>query len=218
VLFRSQGIELLHINERDDIDLWKGVIKNKLGLNQRIYARKTHVKEASNKEATEFLIKNHLQGKCISKYKLGLYGEVDGEEQLCALMTFGKARYSKADFELIRFCSLSGFTVVGGASKLIKAFRTSNPGSIVSYANKRWSIGNVYEKLGFTYLHDSPPCYWYMKSNTFSHRSTFMKHKLAGLVGTKLDTFDPDKTEIQNMYENSYRRIWDSGNKVYILD
>ena len=206
-LCANQGIELLHINEGDNVELWKQVIKNKLGLNKRIYARNTTTRLISNKEANNFLEHNHLQGKCASSINLGLYHE----NKLLSVMTFGKARYSDADWELIRFCTKGGYTVVGGASKLLKMFRTHNKGVIIGYANKRWSVGNLYEKLGFDYLHDSEPCYWYIKDNKCWHRSKFMKHKLK----EELETFDPKLSEVENMYNNKFRRIWDCGNKVY---
>jgi hypothetical protein len=38
------------------------------------------------------------------------------------------------------------------------------------------------------------------------------KHKLEKL----LDIFDPNKTEYQNMLDNGYKRVWDSGNIKYI--
>ena len=206
-LCAKQGIELLHINEGDNVDLWKQVIKNKLGLNKRIYARKTSIRTISNKESNNFLEHNHLQGKCASSINYGLYYE----NKLLSVMTFSKARYSDADWELIRFCTKGGYTVVGGASKLLKMFRTHHEGVIISYANKRWSNGNLYEKLGFTFLHDSAPCYWYIKDNKLWHRSKFMKHKLK----KELPDFDPKLSEVENMYLNGYRRIWDCGNKVY---
>jgi len=41
-----------------------------------------------------------------------------------------------------------------------------------------------------------------------------MKHKLEH----KLEHFDPHKTEYQIMLENGYNRIYDCGNKVYLLE
>ena len=203
----AKGIELLHINEGDNVDLWKQVIKNKLGLNKRIYARKTSIRLISNTESNAFLEHNHLQGKCAASIRYGLYHK----DKLMSVMTFGKARYSDADWELLRFCTKGGYTVVGGASKLLKMFKTHHEGVIISYANKRWSNGNLYEKLGFEFLHDSAPCYWYIKDNNIWHRSKFMKHKLKN----ELIDFDPKLSEVENMYLNGYRRIWDCGNKVY---
>lgn len=131
-------------------------------------------------------------------------------------MTFGKARYSKADYELIRFCNKLNYSIIGGASKLLAHFRKHNKGSIISYANRRWSNGNLYRKLGFTETHISEPCYYYFKmnENKIYHRSSFMKHKLKD----KLPIFDENLSEVDNMYNNEYFRIWDCGNYVFTLE
>ena len=49
-------------------------------------------------------------------------------------MTFSKPRFNNQyDYELIRFCSLKGFNVIGGASKLWKYFlKKYNPKSVIS--------------------------------------------------------------------------------------
>jgi hypothetical protein len=83
-------------------------------------------------------------------------------------------------------------------------------GSILSYANRRWSVGNVYEKTGFQHLHTSKPNYFYFdpKTNVLESRLKYQKHKLND---------DQDKTESDIMFERGYRKIWDCGNEVYYL-
>lgn len=208
----ENGVQLFHVFEGENIDLWKSVLRSKMNLTRRIYARKCSVRHVSVSEARQFLEHNHLQGDCRSSIRIGL--EFEGE--LVSLMTFGKSRYSKDPeivWELLRFCTMRDVTVVGGASKLIARFRRENEGGIVSYANLRWSTGNLYDAIGFEYSHTSRPCYWYVRGNSIYHRSQFMKHKLS----SKLKIYDASKTEVQNMYNSGYRRIWDCGNKVYIL-
>ena len=75
-------------------------------------------------------------------------------------------------------------------------------------------VGNLYEAIGFTKSHTSKVCYWYFKNGIMSHRSAFMKHKLKD----KLDVFNPELTEVQNMYNNGFRRIWDCGTIVYTIN
>jgi len=83
-------------------------------------------------------------------------------------MTFGKSRFDKAyEWELLRFCNKIGYHIPGGASKLLKYFeRTYRPQSLISYADRRWSQGKLYDALGFECLHESPPNYWYWKSSS----------------------------------------------------
>ena len=215
-LCESKDIQLFRIFSNEwsqKQDIWKSVLLNKLRVSKRVFARKCVIKEISSVESREFLEQNHLQGSINSSIKIGLYYD----RRLVQVMTFGKTRFSKKyQYELLRMCTLLNTTVVGGASKLLKYFeRTYKPKSIVSYANRRWSKGNVYEKLGFQFSHDSDPNYFYFKGDDnaklFS-RNQFQKH----LLKDKLKIFDPELTESENMYNNGYRKIYDCGNKVYV--
>ena len=51
------------------------------------------------------------------------------------------------------------------------------------------------------------PNYFYIKNNSVYSRQQFQKHKLKN----KLDVFDSDLTEAENMFNNGYRRLWDAG-------
>lgn len=215
----EKGIQLLHIFENEWIDpikqdIWKSIISGKLDRNDRIFGRKTEIREIiDNKLVKEFLDNNHLQGHCPSSIKLGLFYN----DELVSIMTFGKTRFSKKyEYEMIRFCNKKFLSVVGGASKLYKYFvRNYNPESIVSYADRRYSNGNLYDKLGFEFSHNSTPNYWYFKlpDIILYSRIKFQKHKLKDL----LENFNNDISEIENMYNNNYRRIFDCGNIIYVL-
>lgn len=206
-LCESKGIHLLHIFESEWIDpikkeIWKSVIKNKLGLSKRIYARKCELKDIDKQLANEFVEQNHLQGKCPGSIYKGLFYN----NELVQVAVLGKTRYNNNyDLELLRLCSKIGHTVVGGASRLLNGL------SFISYANRRWSQGNVYNKLALTYIGTTEPCYYYVVKDKLYHRSSFMKHKLKD----KLNYFNPKLTEVENCYNNGLRRIWDCGNYIY---
>lgn len=211
-LMEQQGYQLFHIFDNEPLDKWMSVLENALGCSKRVYARQTTPMIIPKALANEFCNQNHLQGECLTTVAIGLYHK----DELVSVMTFGTSRFNrKVKWELLRFCNRKGMTVVGGASKLIKFFRKNYEGSIVSYANRRWSTGNLYRQIGFKEIHVSAPCYWYIdrKGNVY-HRSKYMKHKLKNI----LDDFDPDMSEVDNMYNNGYRRIWDSGNYVFIME
>ena len=77
---------------------------------------------------------------------------------------------------MLRFCNKLNTTIYGAASKLLKHFiKEVHPEVIVSYADKRWSDGNLYIKLGFTHTHDSKPNYFYIigqhRENRFKYRN-----------------------------------------------
>ncbi|AXY82718.1 putative Hef-like homing endonuclease [Acinetobacter phage KARL-1] len=203
----KQGIHLLHIFEnewRNPIkrEIWKSVISHKLGKSKSIYARKCVVRDISVSIAHEFCEENHLQGKCGASSAKGLF--YNGE--LVQVATFGKPRFNKGyDMELLRLCSKKYTCVVGGASKLLKGM------NLISYANRRWSFGNVYEQMGMEKVGVTKPGYFYIVDGELKHRSGYMKHVLKD----KLEIFDEELSESENCYANGLRRIWDCGNILY---
>ena len=189
------------------------IINSYLKNNTTIFARKGIIKLVSNKDKTSFLNENHLQGDAASSVNIGLYIN----NNLTALMTFGKSRYNKAvEWELVRYCQLKNTNVVGGGSKLFSYFlKNFSPNSIITYADRRWFKGNLYNHLGFTFSHNSAPSYFYFSLNNPSiieSRIKYQKHKQIKL----LKTFDSNLTEWENMKNNNFSRIWDCGNSVWI--
>jgi hypothetical protein len=210
------GIRLLHIWEPDyyhNPEIVQGILKHVLGKTERVlYGRQTIVREIDNKTAVEFLQKNHLQGSSISKVRLGLFFN----NELVSVMTFSSLRRAtgrvskEGSYELIRYSSLLGTQVVGGASKLFKQFiKEYNPNYVLSYANRDWSYGNLYHKLGMELKGYTPPGYFYVKSRYRYSRFEFQKHKLVE------QGKDPNKTEYEIMLEDGYARIWDCGNIIF---
>lgn len=214
-LCEDNDVQLIHIFENEWLskqDIVKSRIKNLLGVYDKVvYARKCEVKEVPSNDSYEFQNQNHIQGGVHSKVNLGLYYE----NELISLMTFSKPRFSKKyEWELVRFCNKLGYHIPGGASRLLKHFeRIYNPQSIVSYADRRWSKGNLYERLNFTQASVSKPSYWYFDSVKFlESRVKYQKHNLKNV----LSNFDESKSEWENMQDNGYSRIFDCGNLVYI--
>jgi hypothetical protein len=214
----KQGIQLIHLFEDEWLhkqDIVKSRLMNLLGLtSDKIYGRKTEVKEVSSKDSKEFLITNHIQGSVNSKIKLGLYHD----NELVSLMTFGGLRKSMGvvgidnQYELLRFCNKLNTSVIGGADKLLKHFvKIYNPIEIISYADRRWSQGGLYEKLGFTFTHDSKPNYWYVIGSNREYRFKYRKDVLVR------EGYDQSKTEHQIMLDRGINRIYDCGNKKYTL-
>lgn len=216
----NRNIHLLHIfeneweNERTN-SIWKSILKNKLNLSQKIFARKCQINIVNKNETKQFLLENHLQGYTPSSINIGLFYN----NELYAIATFGFPRYNKKYvWELLRYACKKEFTVVGGFGKILSYFKKYNYGSIITYADKRYSSGNLYKKCGFTELEDSSPNYFYCEPNfkclKLHSRLKFQKHKLKDL----LEKFDESLTESENMFNNGYRKIWDCGNKVFVLE
>lgn len=197
--------------------IWKSKIALKLGVTNLItkhFARNLIVKEIlDTKLVRAFVDENHIQG---STKGIGIaYGLFDSMGELISVMTMGKPRYNTSyEFELLRFCCKKYHHVVGGASKLLKHFeRTHHPKSIISYANLRFSEGDVYLQLGFDYVRPTRPNYLYIDKSATKRlsRHACQKHKLK----TLLTNFDDNLSEAQNMFNNGYKRVWDSGNLVF---
>ena len=185
-------------------------LKSAIGIGKRIYARKCQVKKITLTEANSLISEVHIQGPALAKFNYGLYYD----NELVAVMNFSKPRFTKKyEYELIRYASR--YNVVGGASKLLNYFiNTEKPNTILTYADRRWSNGNLYRKLGFDQMSVSQPGYWYFKGKDFKHRAVFQKHKLKEL----LPMFDESLGEVENMYANGWRRIFDSGNLVFVMN
>ena len=214
----KKGIKLIHIFENE----WthkKDIVKSKLkhllqeNTDKSIYARKCVIMETKNTK--EFLNKNHIQGDSPSAVKIGAFYK----NELVAVMTLGKRRVAlgkktpvKDEYELLRFAT--SCRIVGIGSKLLHYFiEKYKPAKITTYADKRYSVGNLYEKIGFIKKHDTDPNYWYFVDGTDKlwHRFNFRKDQLS----KKLDIFDNTLSEWENMKLNGYDRIWDCGNISY---
>ena len=181
-------------------DLVKSRILTMLGNFTRLHARHCFIERIDKPTADNFLEINHLQGSVKAKFKYGLFlkaqyverfiGSVVCEDTdngnskitvplLIAVATFSGGRTMKignrADtrsFELIRFATLQGYVVVGGMNKLLKAFiKEHQPDDIMSYADRDWSDGRSYDKLGFTKNENNLPQSFYINLKTLERSS-----------------------------------------------
>jgi endogenous inhibitor of DNA gyrase (YacG/DUF329 family)/very-short-patch-repair endonuclease/predicted RNA-binding Zn-ribbon protein involved in translation (DUF1610 family) len=215
----KQGIQLLHIFEdeiNNKLKIVMSIIKNKIGIiNNKIFARKCQIKEIDNNISKEFLINNHVQGNVNSKIKIGLFYN----DELVSVMTFGKKRISMGnkisiedEYEMLRFCNKLNTSVIGGASKLLSYFiKKYNSKSILTFADRRYSQGNLYKQLGFKFIGNTQPNYFYviLSNITREHRFKYRKNILVQ------QGFDLNKTEHQIMLERKIPKIYDCGHMKY---
>ena len=178
--FEKRNIRIINIWEDDWVtknDIIKSQINNFLKLSTKIPARKCNVMEIENKTARNFLDSNHIQGSY--KQIIKSFG-IFYKNELVSIMTFdhfeGRKRMIDDEWNLSRFCNKLGFSVIGGASKLFKNFILKyQPKRIISYADKDWSTGNLYEKLGFMKSYETKPDYKYVTNYKRTHKSNFKK-------------------------------------------
>lgn len=199
----DKGIQLLTIFD-DEWNKQKSLVKqiliNKLVPSNSLYARKCNIIDCNINQAKEFINNFHIQQYTPAKVKLGL----TYNEELVAVMTLGKSRFSKTeDWEIIRYCSSQ--KIIGGASKLLNRFvEQYNPSSIVSYSDNRYFTGGVYNKMGFEKVSETVG-YFYTNYHDRHNRIKFQKHKLVQ------DGYDETLTEWEIMQQQGFDRVWDCG-------
>ncbi|CAJ1958650.1 unnamed protein product [Cylindrotheca closterium] len=129
------------------------------GKQRRIFARKTTVQRINATFAMSFLEEHHLWGATRAKYYFGLFLECSGNnncQELVAVATFSARRRVKRDgwtfksHELLRYCAQRHAFVVGGISKLCKAFINDvKPDDIVTVVDRDWGNGSGWHSIGF---------------------------------------------------------------------
>ncbi len=148
-------------------DIWqsktevvKSRIKSLLGLNDRLFARKTSVQRLSKQEANDFYNANHLNMPLTGAFNYGLFFN----DELVSALSFSRAcpihrneNYFKKSHILLRFCTKQGINITGGLSKLIKHFiREQKPDDIMTHIDLEWSEGDGFKKIGFTEFERTP--------------------------------------------------------------
>lgn len=209
ILCSEQGIRLLTIFEDEvnfSIDIVKSRILNLLGKSPKGKgARKLQIRTIDKSIANAFYDSHHMQGG--SKNNKYSYGAYDGEN-LVAAMSFKPAWRAKDAMELSRFAT-DGGTYAGIASRLFNTFiKEHTPDKVVTYADRRWSEGEMYTSIGFSEGISVQRSYTYWAKGSYirEDKTKFRKDKIGHLV-PKGDT----KTEREITEELGYYRIYDSG-------
>lgn len=214
----SKGIKLLTIFEDEwwnKKDIVKSVIKNKIGISEKgVGARNISIRYLDYHTTNEFLHMHHLQGSPKSG-KIYIGGEYDNS--LCGVMVFGEpTRQSKYQYELLRY-STNGKNYPGLASKLFKNFLENyNPENIVSFADRRWSEGELYHTLGFEHEDTIPVDYFYTKHGKRFHKSGKRKSMLVKECNDKTLDISKGMTELELAKLLGYDRIWDCGKHRFV--
>lgn len=154
----------------------KRVLSN-IGMQKSVFARCCKIEIVTSEVAKEFLENNHILGYAKSRFKYGLFAGKDMADirtgTLIAVATFSAPRPMDRSgrvvqsYEWVRYASKSGYRVIGGMGKLMKHFvEIERPDEIMSYADKDWGNGDVYRKLGFKHLCDTPPIEFYVHKKT----------------------------------------------------
>lgn len=206
------GFRLLTIYEDEwtkNKHLVKSKIESILKLDRRptVYARNTTVCLISKAEKKQFFDNHHLQGDGPSSINIGLFVE----NKIVACMGFRVAKNNS--YELVRYATES--RVVGGFTKLLSYFQNHwKWREIVSFADLRWSAGQLYQNTGWTLVGKLRPDYSYSTGGkTRYHKFNFRRKYLP----SRLSIYDPALSEKANCDLNGILRIWDCGKLKYKL-
>ena len=195
-----------HLTNKQSIYIDK--IKHYLGLNTRIYARKCSIASIDNKVAYDFYDKNHLEGsgfnyKSSSSYALTF----DGNIVMCATVGhFYNQSSKKYSLKLHRICTLNGFSVIGGITKLSKHIEKINGAFVyqITLSSGGSSLRNCssYRFIG--------PRYFWVNLNTMEYysRNKTQKSNLSKLTGHEIND---NETEDSFMTRNNFLKVYDNG-------
>lgn len=188
-----------------------------LGRQNSVFARNCMVRSVSTEEAKFFLNRNHILGFTKGRYKYGLFTmkrvEDIAEGALVAVAMFSAPRPMERgskvvqSYEWVRYASIGNYRVVGGMGKLMSYFiEQQTPQEIMTYADKDWSDGDVYKKLGFVYQSETEPIEFYV--NRLSLERISIK-KLRN--DRKYDTLEPDANDFIHLRnQGNLKFLWSS--------
>lgn len=178
-------------------DIIKSMVSFKCGIvANKIHGRKCVLKEVNHKVYADFLNRNHIQGKCFSKTKIGVFHN----DILVAIAGFTGNR-------LDRYCQLINTSVRGGLSKIIKYYSINyNVSTIETFSDNTYSDGKVYEKIGFVPIKNIRPDYKYFDGKDVIRKELFRRERLQ-----RYHWFNPKLSESENMAKNGYHKIFDAG-------
>ena len=214
--YENRGWQLIQLWQ----DVWENqtiIVKSRLkaliGISARIPGRLTLVRPLESDFFKEFLKKNHLQDSVKCPYRYGLFLKNMPQNQAflndpaiindcVAVAGFGPVRLMPGrgdryySGELIRFSNVLNHTVVGGLDKLLKAFLRDHPvQDLMTYADRDWSMGKSYERLGFQRVETTPPQEFWLDPKTQTR-------------------YNPKR--MKEGFSEEFQKVYNSGNYKYL--
>ena len=217
---KSNGIHLIQIFESEyfiNKEKYLLLIKDLICDKDVVYGRKCTIKEIPISEARLFFDKYHIQNfvnRCNNN--IGLYYN----DELISAMGFFK-KNEESDFELVRYATKFGITVLGGANKILKYFIKNNkPKTILSYSDNSLFNGNIYEKLGFNFNgYTTINYYWGNKKEILAREKCQvfkLKEKYPEIYEESIKE-NANNKEDYIMKKLNYHKIYKAGNTKWIF-
>jgi len=178
----------------------KSFLRSALGKNEiKVNARDCEFREVKKEEATEFIEKYHIIGKCRFTKAYGLYLK----DELLAVGTIGNHHRNLKQKVLSRFCVKYNVNLRGALGK-ISTNIYKREGSLITWIDFRFSNGDNWVNQQWKLVGILKPDYCYIdtKNSLIIPKQARMKSK----VGTPDDMSESDHAKTEGLY-----RIWDVG-------
>lgn len=209
----ERGIQLLTIFEDEWVNRRCQVEQKLASVLKRdsrmhMHARKCKVVAVSPETRDQFLDAYHIQGSGSGSVTYGL----QFNDNLVAVMTW--IEHKPSEWTLNRYATSQH--VIGGFTKLVSHFKKHNTWTrLISFADLRWSTGNLYAATGWKQECIIPPDYSYSPDGKRRiHKFNYRRHNLPKLLAT----FDPRLSEWENCKTNNVLRIWDCGKIRFVME
>lgn len=204
----TAGVQLLHLWS-DTWDTSRQAVQTSIAHRlqasslPKIGARKTTVERLAPEAAREFFNKYHVQGAP----PVGQFYGLLHQGELVAAMAWTR---SKAGDTLQRYAT--SCVVAGGFTKLLLASRTQAP--VITFADKSWVSGVMYESTGFRAVKELAPDYQYLVGDRRVHK--FM-YRLSRFKTDPNLVYEEGLSETELARLNGLTRTWDCGKTKFML-
>lgn len=192
-IYEESGLRSLFFRQNEIInrpDIIESIILNKTGNSKRVFARKLKLDTIGSKRAKLFLEENHLMGNGRGQSFI-----LHDGDQVVSLIQMRRVKGN--NWEVSRFCSKLGYSIIGGFTRLLSFFESKNdPDSIITFIDKRYGDGQYLTLHKFELISCHKSFKWTDSVSTF-HRMKF-----------------PSNTG----YDNGLYKIWDCGQAKYKKD
>lgn len=228
-LCEANGVHLIQLYDTEWLQK-KDIVKDKLDAifhkdMRRLFARKLKVMDITGgREIRPFLDRNHIQGYAAHHWAVGLWNGLE----LVAVCTFkygtglsmgGQRENTQKYWELNRYATKLGYSVVGGLSRCVKAFFRSHPEveEVFSFADRRWTstVRSAYSSSGFVEVERAAPNYQYTDRNPMHELKNKQHYRKCHIAKEHPEVYSDEKTEKQMAMELGMYQIWDAGKIKY---
>lgn len=222
----NSSVHSIEKSAKNEIVLWEDVWHNRtsqvkarilslLGHNQTISARETRIIKLDKPTLEAFLDENHVMEPVSAKHKYGLMykGILIAVASFSSPKTFYREEGEFRSVELVRYASLQGVNVVGAMGKLLEHFiEQHKPDDIMTYTDREWSDGEVYEKLGFVKTEQTAPILFWIHPKEMIRYS---EHKIPAVLQEECKSMGTELADF--LTKKGFFMIQNLGNNKFIL-